>query len=147
MGIVVTDFITTSAETDIYATHKASLGQGGYRSVQTTADMELIPAERREEGMAVFVVGEQKTYKLIGGIDNTKWVADGGSTPDFSTIPVTNLEMTDYFVIIRNGNTYKAKVEDLRCKLINEYIVTNYPENAVFVGECPIFVEDELIKA
>jgi hypothetical protein len=69
-----------------------------------------------------------------------------GTGTDLSSLPITSLSMTDYFVIIRNGASFKAPVEDLRCKIINDYIVTNYPSDTVFVGDCPVFVNDILVR-
>ena len=145
-GTLVASRIVPSDSLDTYATHDAEWGRDGHRSVATITDRDAITDQRRKEGMTVWVQAEAKQYRLIGGIANSNWVEDSGSTTNISDIPVTDLEMTDYFVIIRDAATYKAKVEDLRCKLINEYIFTTYPENVVFVGECPVFINDTIIE-
>lgn len=41
--------------------------RGGWREVATSADLESIPEDSREEGMGVFVVAEQSLYVYIGG--------------------------------------------------------------------------------
>lgn len=79
-GIVVTDNISTSGSADTYATHLASLGQGGHRTVQTLIELYAIPLERREFGMLVSVINDttitnnhiwQLANIALGGINNT----------------------------------------------------------------------------
>ena len=63
---------------DIYATHYAKYGKGGYRCVSNMSERNAIPAARREEGMLVWVISESKMYQLRNGY----WVefsfGDGG---------------------------------------------------------------------
>lgn len=59
---------------DTQPTHEAKWGKGGYRSVQTLIERDLIPDERREIGMVVFVQEDERVYSLKDGIDNSKWV-------------------------------------------------------------------------
>lgn len=49
---------------DTFATHLAKFGKGGWRSVADTAERDGITADRREAGMAVYVVSEKKVYTL-----------------------------------------------------------------------------------
>lgn len=51
---------------DNYATHDEMFGRGGYRSVNSIAEMNSIPTDRRKEGMLVNVIGD-KIYKLTNG--------------------------------------------------------------------------------
>lgn len=51
---------------DIYATHDAKYGKGGYRSVQTYADLATITENRLEEGMAVYVIADNQMYVYAG---------------------------------------------------------------------------------
>lgn len=76
---VVTDTISLSGAGDTYATHWALIGKGGQRSIDTLANMNLIPLARREFGMLVTVNDDptptnNKTYILanlnLGGVDN-----------------------------------------------------------------------------
>lgn len=83
--IILTGTISTSADSDVYPTHKAELCLGGYRSVADIATRDAIPAQRREEGMAVYVVADGKKYILKGGTDNTNWVEDAGGGADGTT--------------------------------------------------------------
>lgn len=71
MPIPVTDIISTTSPTDTYATHDASLGRGGHRTVNTVSDLSNISAARKVEGMLVYVKSTQKTYKLLP--DLTSW--------------------------------------------------------------------------
>lgn len=56
---------------DTFATHLAKFGKGGWRSVADTAERDGITADRREAGMAVYVVAEKKVYILSD--DLTTW--------------------------------------------------------------------------
>lgn len=57
--------------TDAHATHEAKWGKGGYRSVQSTAERDGIPALRREAGMLVWVIDTQKAWRLDASL--TTW--------------------------------------------------------------------------
>lgn len=52
---------------DTFASHKALYGQGGLRTVATLVARNAIPANRLEEGMQVYVVATQTTYRLKQG--------------------------------------------------------------------------------
>lgn len=68
---------------DKFATHLAKFGKGGWRSVADTAERDGITADRREAGMAVYVVAEKKLYILAD--DLTSWTeldTDSGYTKD-----------------------------------------------------------------
>ena len=51
---------------DTYPTHIDSLGKGGFRSVASIAERDGITAERRREGMLVYVGEDKSFYNLIG---------------------------------------------------------------------------------
>ena len=73
-GVAITGYISPTSTLDIYATHKAKFGQGGYRSVLDITERDSIDPSRREDGMIAYVISENKEYKLIGGILNNHWV-------------------------------------------------------------------------
>lgn len=73
-GVTVTGYIAPSDTTDLYATHKEEFGQGGYRAVTNITERNLIGISRRKLGMVVYVIDEDKEYKLLGGLENTNWV-------------------------------------------------------------------------
>ena len=55
---IVHDSIRTNSDLDVYATHEAKLGKGGYRTVSNIAERDAIPFERCEEGMLVTVLND-----------------------------------------------------------------------------------------
>lgn len=76
--------ILPATEEDIFPTHDASYGKGGYRAVADTATRNAIPAERRSAGMLVRTLDTNKNWVL--GTDLTTWTEetstislDGGS--------------------------------------------------------------------
>lgn len=73
-GVTVTGYVSPSDTTDLYATHKEEFGQGGYRAVTNVTERNLIGMDRRKLGMVVYVIGEDKEYKLLGGLENANWV-------------------------------------------------------------------------
>lgn len=66
--------ISPYSTTDTYPTHLSIYGKGGVKSVGTIADRDLIPDDRREEGMIVYVAENKTAYALYGGIANANWV-------------------------------------------------------------------------
>ena len=68
-GTNITAPVAPFTTDDIYPTHYAEYGKGGYRTVETVDDLNNIPAERKEEGMLVYVKSDSKIYKLKS--DNT----------------------------------------------------------------------------
>ena len=95
-GVTVTGYIAPSDTSDLYATHKEELGQGGYRSVANIAERNLIGKDRRKLGMVVYVIDEDKEYKLLGGLENTNW----------TYTPVTGADgKSAYEIAVANGYT------------------------------------------
>ena len=92
--VAITGPISPTDTLDLYATHLASLGQGGYRSVLTLVDRDAILPLRREAGMVVYVIETQKEYRLVGGILNTNWTdisgTGGGTAPSVGNYLITN---------------------------------------------------------
>jgi len=56
---------------DVFPTHQALYGKGGYRTVANITARDAIPEERREVGMRVFVIATDKTYICTGVVGNT----------------------------------------------------------------------------
>jgi len=66
----------------LYPTHIDSLGKGGYMVLPTIAMRNSIPAQRRKQGMMVYVQDVDSLYKLnSASLDNT-WVTIGLSSSD-----------------------------------------------------------------
>ena len=90
-SVRVGGFIAPSDTTDTYATHDSLYGRGGLKEVSSTEERDAIPADRRREGMIVYVGGVvQVNYQLIGGIDNANWAAletsGGGGVTDHGNL-------------------------------------------------------------
>ena len=51
---------------DSYPTHMAKYGKGGWRSVQTKAELATIPSQRLEVGMVAYVIEESTPYVYDG---------------------------------------------------------------------------------
>lgn len=71
--IVGAPIVPGDSDQDVFPTHIDWLGKGGWRPVATTAVRDAITAERRSVGMRVYVIEENKTYKLAGGLTNANW--------------------------------------------------------------------------
>lgn len=80
-SVTITGFVAPTDTADTYPTHDETYGRGGYRTVANTTARDAIPADRRLEGMLVYVVATDTTYQL--GSDLLTWSAygAGGSTP------------------------------------------------------------------
>jgi len=72
-GFGILGFVSPLDSSDTYPVTDPQYGLGGLRSVATTQERLNIPAERREQGMLVFVVEENLFYTLRGGILNQNW--------------------------------------------------------------------------
>ena len=90
-SVRVGGFIAPSDTIDTYATHDSLYGRGGLKEVSSTEERDAIPADRRREGMIVYVGGVvQANYQLIGGIDNANWAVleagGGGGVTDHGAL-------------------------------------------------------------
>lgn len=73
VGTTVGATVVPTDSTDIYAVMDAVWGRDGWRSVADTAARNAITAERRREGMVVFVRSDSTLWQLRGGIANAYW--------------------------------------------------------------------------
>lgn len=77
-GTNITAPIAPFTTDDIYPTHYAEYGKGGYRTLETKSDLDNIPEARLEIGMLVYVKEDSKIYQLQS--DNTwKELSTGGT--------------------------------------------------------------------
>lgn len=67
-GTVLYSGIVPTNTSDVYPTHSAIYGMGGYRSVNTIAERDAIPVERLEVGAKV-LVSEQETGYYVESIE------------------------------------------------------------------------------
>ncbi len=72
-GVPLGGFISPTDSADTFPVTNPTFGLGGLRNVGSTADRDAIPADRREQGMLVFVENELKYYSLSGGTGNSNW--------------------------------------------------------------------------
>ena len=76
-GTVLYSGIVPTNTSDVYPTHSAIYGMGGYRSVKTIAERDAIPVERLEVGAKVLVT-EQETGYYVESIEGGRvnWQLD-----------------------------------------------------------------------
>ena len=105
--------IVPQTDEDIFPSHEALYGKGGWRTVQTVAERNAIPELRRELYMIVSVVANDTLYTLKTGLTNTDWeefVAGGGSD-----------SKQEEFVVPTDG-TYEYEIT-IACKALDiEYL-------------------------
>lgn len=80
-GTRVTAPIVPTDSADVYPTHEARFGKGGWRAVANLAARNAIPADRRETGMQVYVEDQRRTFVLRGGVGNANWQEVAVSVP------------------------------------------------------------------
>lgn len=102
---------------DIFATHEAIYGKGGYRTVENVEDLEKIPAARLEEGMLVYVINDDAgihTYQYIGSTYvNGQWVGGKWTRDKIGKgIPIYNQQLINDLGIDINRETYISIPED-----------------------------------
>lgn len=127
MPVRVTDYISTSASSDTYATHKSTLGQGGHQEVATINDRNAITIERTNIGMKVYVVSDNTTYVLD---NNMNWVVFGGKqnythdqqVPSTSWVIDHNLGFYPNIIII--DSTGEQVMGDVAFNTINRVTLT-----------------------
>ena len=94
MGLIansvrVGGFIAPTDSEDTYPVTNPTYGLGGLRTVNNITTRNEIPAERREEGMIVYVIGDQTYYQLKGGTTDAYWTEfTGGGTGDYVGIVI-----------------------------------------------------------
>lgn len=128
-GVTVSGYIAPSDTADVYATHKAQFGYGGYRSALDLTARDAITTLRREEGMIVYVISEKKEYRLVGGIDNTNWVEVIAATGSTGTGTTTD---QNYYIVQTLADL--SKIDSTKRKLGLLAYVTDLDEEYRLVG-------------
>ena len=82
-GTVIGSPLVPSDTTDVYATHEAEYGKGGWRTVADTTERDAIVTGRRQEGMIVYCQADYKEYQL--GADLLTWT-------EYSSVGSTGLQ-------------------------------------------------------
>ena len=148
---VIHDAIRTNSNLDVYPTHEAKLGKGGYRTVANIAERDNIPFERCEEGMLVTVLDDDTnnnkttTYILKQNTrDSRTWEKfNNGSVDVDLTNRVTVLETSSAKVdneIVTLSNEISTKVS------LNEHnnLVTSLATYALKSDLNTLATKDEL---
>lgn len=100
-GTNVASPVVPFTEQDIYPTHEAKYGKGGFRTCATLEEMNSIPTPRREEGMFVYVEDDPSgihNYQYINGKFVRNTVGRG--------IPVYNNDLIKSYGINPARDTY-----------------------------------------
>ena len=119
-GLNITGTIVPTNAADTFATHDSFYGLGGWREVETLAERDAIPAERRRRGMVVFVRETLTNYQLLNAESNGGWAPLAlGDTADASAIINEALEKGE----INLDLTGYAKVSDL--DVLTQEFLTN----------------------
>lgn len=121
-GTQVAASIVPFTDLDTYATHDAEYGKGGFRSVDTNAKRDAIPAARKVKGMVVRV-NETGLHYYWNGSAWTEWLPKGTMLVDakfdiYSTNPVQNK------VITTRINEHATKFDDIYSKIENIPTIT-----------------------
>lgn len=121
-GTQVAAIVVPFTDSDKYATHDAEYGKGGFRSVDTNAKRDAIPADRKVKGMVVRV-NETGLHYYWNGSAWTEWLPKGTMLVDAmfdinSTNPVQNK------VITTRINEHAAKFDDIYSKIENIPTIT-----------------------
>ena len=121
-GTQVAAAIVPFTDLDTYATHDAEYGKGGFRSVDTNAKRDAIPAARKVKGMVVRV-NDTGLHWVWTGSAWAEWLPKSSMLVDamfdiYSTNPVQNK------VITTRINEHAAKFDDIYSKIENIPTIT-----------------------
>lgn len=92
---VVHNPIKTNSDLDVYPTHEAKLGKGGYRTVANIAERDNIPFERCEVGMLVTVLEDNTNNNL-----RTTYVLKQKTIDSRTWEKFSNEKIYDKFIVI-----------------------------------------------
>ena len=76
LGTIIGSGVTPGTSTLTFASAWEDEISGGYKVVADATGRNAITPERRVVGMPCYVISENKTYRLVGGILDANWVAD-----------------------------------------------------------------------
>ena len=96
--------IVPPTDADVFPTHSAEYGKGGFRSVADIAARDAIPEGRREVGMRVYVESEDVTYICTDVSGNTY-------TPDVAALAGDALIVDASLASDIAGKAYRAIVD------------------------------------
>lgn len=90
--------------TQMYPTHDASTGRGGYREIETDASLADIPDAFLDDGMLVYVRNKDSDYRYDSS--NNIWN------------PVHILTDSEYTTVINASQLYMSSIEDSQRKVL-----------------------------
>lgn len=102
-GTQVAAAIVPFTDLDTYATHDAEYGKGGFRSVDTNAKRDAIPAARKVKGMVVRV-NDTGLHWTWTGSEWVEWLPKGSMLVD-AALSTTSQNPVQNKVITNRINT------------------------------------------
>ena len=102
-GLNITSTIVPTNSADTFATHDSIYGKGGWREVNTIAERDAIPEDRRREGMIVYVRETFRNYQLQSTLSNAGWTVFPATTDvadiinDAINKGQINIDLTAYY--------------------------------------------------
>ena len=123
---IIHNTIRTNSELDVYPTHEAKLGKGGYRTVVNIAERDNIPFERCEEGMLVTVLEDYTNNN-----ETTTYILKQYSRDDKTWEKFNNekekIELTNRIVALETlGAEIDNKIETLSDKISTKASLENH---------------------
>ena len=103
--VPVTAPVAPTDPIDVYPSHIAEFGKGGYQSAIDIAERNDITQERRTSGMMVFVESNGLIYTLGPGLTNSEWTVF--SPPAYQNILMVQ-NITELRAVSSNANNKLA---------------------------------------
>lgn len=101
--------IAPSSTTDTYPVTDPQYGLGGARTVADLTARNDIPAQRRQQGMLVYVISESKYYYLAGGTGNQDWVP---LNADISYIVLSSPQTGDVLIYNQSVSAFQNNPQE-----------------------------------
>lgn len=131
MAAMIAPFTTE----DTFPTHDAKYGKGGYRSVDTIAERDAIPAARLTDGCVCYVSADQNEYRYNATTASWTKIEKGGGGGSSVTV-VDNLDSTSPTDALsaNQGRELGKRTADLEHK-IGKYKVVVPEYGSIFIGD------------
>lgn len=133
-GTNVAAMIAPFTTEDTFPTHDAKYGKGGYRSVDTIAERDAIPAARLTDGCVCYVSADQNEYRYNATTASWTKIEKGGGS---SVTVVDNLESTSPTDALsaNQGRELGKRTADLEHKVKENPIKDDKNATTSFVDE------------
>lgn len=125
-------------------TTPSTLSDSNYIIVNDLNERDNLSIDKRKEGIIVYVISENKEYRLVGGILNSNWVdlsiiLNAMTKPSYVIVEnmseVENYPMSERFI----GLTIYSKYEDREFRLVKGIENSNFKEiNSTLINYNPI---------